>query len=125
MMTRIVWALVVGGFASFAWADDKQSAGSATWGKDYPKVNAAGVVELKGEYKPGDGWGVKEAWYDYVPVGGGVVAEKTKIAYADGAWGADTKGKIVPAEAKTGKGKWNVRVMFVFEKKLPNGTSKT
>ena len=132
MVTRIVWSLVVvGALAGLGRTDDKQKAGTTSWEKDYPKVSAAGAdglgrVELKGEYKPGDGWTVKESWYDYVPKGGGVVVERTKLAFADSVWGEkDAKGKIVAAEAKIAKGEWNMRVMFVFEKKLPDGTTTT
>lgn len=124
MMMRIACVVAVGLLAGSGRGDEKQNAGSVTWGKDYPKATAAGV-ELKGEFKVSDGWTIKEAWFLTVPKKGGVASEKTKLAFTDGAWGGDAKGKIVPAEAKTGKGEWNVLVRFVFEKKLPNGTVQT
>ena len=125
MMISLVWSLGVVGLLANP-ANDPQNAGTVTWGKDFPGVNAIGLVELKGAFKAGDGWGIKDAWFDYVPTGGGVVSDKTKIAFAEGTWGAsDVAGKILPAQAKLEPGEWNIRAMFVFEKKLPNGTTKT
>ena len=125
MMASIVWALAtVELFLNPA--NDPQKACEVAWAKGYPSVNAFGLVEVNGTFKAGDGWAIKDAWFDFVPAEGGTVSEQTKLAFANGTWGeSDVTGKIWPAASLLPKGEWNVRVRFVFEKKLSNGTVKT
>ena len=104
--------------------------GLAVWAEGYPRLvpaanGAASAVEVFGTYEVRPGWTLKAAHCEFVPAGGGARSEPTRIAFADNRWGAtDPEGKtgVTPARVPLGKGKWNVRVEFLFEGRDASGT---
>jgi hypothetical protein len=117
-------AVFAASLTGLAAAADPPDAGKVAWAKDYPKAVDAkpgetkGAVELLGEAEPKPGWVVKEVLFDYAPAAGGEMAKPTKLKFQDNKWGAldeKDKKKIVPAKVPIEKGKWEVRVLILFE----------